>query len=78
MKFRLSDWQERALKTFVQAFLGVLMPEIIYLLQSPEPPDRFSAVAAPLLCSSLAAGLSALWNLLLAAGKEKTDDGKVS
>lgn len=68
----LKNWQERALKTFVQAFLGVLIPELIYFLNAAGESggtgtDGFRGIALmvpPVLCSSLAAGLSAVWNLL--------------
>ena len=79
----LKNWQERALKTFVQAFLGVLIPETVYLLNSAGEPERdglrgISLMVPPMLCSALAAGLSAVWTLLAERfAAERTDASAV-
>lgn len=55
-----------ALKTFVQAFFGVLVPEIAAILQVGFPenwPAFWALIAAP-LAAALAAGISAVWNRL--------------
>lgn len=62
----MKDWMIRAIKTFVQAFLGVLVPELAALLGGAD----LGALAdwgiwAPLLAAALAAGISAAWNLAL-------------
>ena len=55
----------RALKTFVQAFLGILIPEIVLILQNPDMWSDWKAVLIPFVASGLAAGISAVWNLIL-------------
>ena len=64
---KLKDWQIRAIKTFVQAFGGVLVPELVMILNSgmPENWSVFWTVLAPVICASLAAGISAAWNVIL-------------
>ena len=64
---KLKDWQIRALKTFVQAFGGVLVPEIVMILTNglPESWSALWAVFAPVICAALAAGISAAWNIIL-------------
>ena len=69
----MKDWMRRALKTFVQAFLGVLIPELALLTEDgfPETGSPLSGALMPVLAASLAAAISAVWNLLLeAAGKK--------
>ena len=68
MKKKLKDWQERALKTFVQAFCGVLVPAIIGVLANAKTPSDIvvwcKTVAFSVICSALAAGISAIWNIV--------------
>jgi len=62
----------RAVKTFIQAFAGVLVPEICIILQGHELPidiTGWRALIIPLLCSALAAGISAVWNTILNKSK---------
>ena len=66
------DWQIRAVKTFVQAFGGVLVPELVMIL-STGVPDGWSktwTLLAPVICAALAAGISAAWNVILEKLKE--------
>lgn len=68
------DWAIRAVKTFVQAFLGVLIPVVCGILSDGIPAD-FGAVKVTLisaLSAALAAGISAVWNIAL----EVRDDYK--
>lgn len=61
----MKDIVIRAVKTFVQAFFGVFIPEICVILQNPELPvdlTGWKALIIPLACSALAAGISAVWN----------------
>lgn len=53
----------RAVKTFVQAFLGVLIPELVTLLNGgfTDVPTFWKAVA-PFVAAALAAGIAAAWN----------------
>lgn len=68
----MKDWMVRALKTFVQAFFGVLIPEICIILNGgfPESISAAWVVVSPLLASALAAGISACWNIILEHLKE--------
>lgn len=79
-KFIDDVWQ-RALKTFIQAFCGVLIPEVVALLQTGiEPGQTWGAILLPIVCGALAAGISAGWNVinnwLVKSGEaeEKQDD----
>ena len=68
----MNDILVRALKTFVQAFLGVFIPEICVILNGTLPVDvsAWKAILIPLGCSALAAGISAAWNAILQRQKE--------
>ena len=62
----MKDWMIRAIKTFVQAFFGVMIPEVIAILNGGFP-TSFSmlwVVIAPFVAAGLAAGISAVWNIL--------------
>ncbi len=61
----MKDIAIRALKTFVQAFLGILIPEIILILNNQEMWSDWKAVIIPFVASGLAAGISAVWNMIL-------------
>lgn len=68
----MKDWMVRAIKTFVQAFFGVLVPEVAVLLDGGFPENWPAAWAflAPVIAAALAAGISAFWNIALEAMKE--------
>lgn len=72
----MKDWQIRALKTFAQAFGGVFVPELVMILNGGLPPDwsALKLVLIPVICSSLAAGISAAWNIILEKLKEGGSD----
>ena len=63
----MKDWMIRAIKTFVQAFFGVLVPEVVAVLQHgwPESWEAVWAYLAPVVAAALAAAISAVWNILL-------------
>lgn len=63
----MKDWMIRALKTFVQAFFGVLIPEIVVLLNGgfPESWGAAWAYLAPVVSAALAAAIAAVWNIIL-------------
>lgn len=64
-KKHIDDIWERALKTFIQAFCGVLVPEIVTLLQTGiKPGEAWGAILLPIVCGALAAGISACWNVI--------------
>jgi hypothetical protein len=63
----MKDWMIRALKTFVQAFFGVLIPEVVAVLQHgwPESWNALWAYLAPVVAAALAGGIAAVWNIIL-------------
>ena len=62
----MKDWMIRAIKTFVQAFFGVLIPELAILLNGGFPSDLSTAwkVLAPVVAAALSAAISAVWNII--------------
>lgn len=68
----MKDWMIRAIKTFVQAFFGVLVPELVTILQRGWPESWASvwAYLAPVVAAALAAAISAVWNIILERMKE--------
>lgn len=64
----MKDWKIRALKTFVETFGGVLIPEIAIILTNISSFESIHAVWVvlfPFVCSALAAGITAVWNIIL-------------
>lgn len=61
----MKDIAIRALKTFAQAFLGILIPEVILILNNQETWADWKAVLIPFVASGCAAGISAVWNMIL-------------
>ena len=49
----MKDWMIRALKTFVQAFFGILVPELVLFLNGSIPKDfeGMKVMMIPMLCS---------------------------
>lgn len=66
----------RAAKTFVQAFFGVLIPEICIILNGgfPESIGAVWVVLSPVVAAALSAGISAAWNGVLAKLKKSTEE----
>lgn len=62
----MKDWVIRSIKTFVQAFFGVLIPAICTMLNDgwPESWDRIWVVLAPTVAAALAAAICAVWNII--------------
>ena len=62
----MKDWMVRAIKTFVQAFFGVVIPEVCVILSGGFPADIDAAwlVLSPVVASALAAAISAAWNIV--------------
>ena len=69
----MKDWMLRAGKTFVQAFFGVLIPEVVLLLSGGFPASIGAAwkILSPVVSAGLAAAISAVWNLMLEAERRK-------
>jgi hypothetical protein len=61
----MKDWQVRAIKTFIQSFLGIAIPELCAVLSGTLPSTwtDWKAILLPILCSGLSAGISAVWNI---------------
>ena len=63
---QVPDWFIRTLKTFVQSFCGVLIPELCIILKGGFPPDISEAwkALAPVVAAALSAAICAAWNIL--------------
>lgn len=67
----MKDWIIRSLKTFVQTFLGVVVPEVCVLLNGGFP-DSWATVwvaLAPVVAAALSASFAAVWNIALEKSK---------
>lgn len=62
----MNDWMIRAVKTFVQAFFGVLIPEICVMLNGgfPESINAAWVLLSPVVAAALSAAISAVWNVV--------------
>lgn len=69
---QIPDWLIRTIKTFVQSFGGVLIPEICIMLNNGFPADISTAwkILAPVVAAALSAGICAVWNII----KEKLQE----
>lgn len=67
---------ERAIKTFVESFFGMLVPELSFVLSQgfPESWSAFWAIIAPVLAGAIGAGISATWNYIETKIKENSAD----
>ena len=63
----MKDWMIRAIKTFVQAFFGVLIPEVCTMLNNgwPESWDKVWIILAPTIAAALSAAICAVWNIII-------------
>ena len=62
----MPDWLIRTIKTFVQSFFGVLIPEVCIVLNGGFPASVGEAwkVLAPVVAASLSAAICAAWNII--------------
>ena len=62
----MADWLVRTLKTFVQSFFGVLIPEVCILLNGGFPESLSVAwiAIAPAVSAALSAAICAAWNII--------------
>lgn len=69
----IKDVKSRALKTFVQAFFGTLIPEVCAILANVLDFDwgKWWVYVIPLVCGALSAGISAAWNTIANALADK-------
>ncbi len=67
----MKDWVIRSIKTFVQAFFGVLIPAVCTMLNDgwPESWDKIWVILAPTIAAALSAAICAVWNII----KEELD-----
>lgn len=72
---KIKDVGMRALKTFVQAFFGVLIPEVCVILSKVTEYDwsQWYVWMLPIVCGALAAGISAAWNGIINATHKEID-----
>ena len=69
---KIKDVGSRALKKFVQALFGVLIPQIVMMLNDYMSFDWGSwTTYLPLITAALAAGISAAWNGIINATGDK-------
>lgn len=66
-KTAMPDWMTRALKTFVQTFFGVVIPELCVLLNGGFPANwpALWTYLSPVIAAALAAAISAAWNIII-------------
>ena len=64
---KTKDVLERALKTFIQAFLGSITINSFMLVQDI---DGFKAVLCSTLIAGVSAGTSAVWNMIINYNEE--------
>jgi hypothetical protein len=66
VKKMITDIKSRAIKTFVQAFLGTLIPEVCAILAKVLEFDwgKWYVYVIPIVCGALSAGISAAWNTI--------------
>ena len=77
----MKDWMVRALKTFVQAFFGVLIPEACSIIAQGSLLEGWSVFAklrAPFVGAALAAGISAVWNITTEVLKKQEEENAES
>ena len=68
---KINDIWSRALKTFIQAFFGVLIPQVVAMLNDYMSFDWSNwTTYLPLITAALAAGISAGWNALINASNK--------
>jgi len=68
----MPDWLIRTIKTFVQSFFGVLIPEIALILNGGFPASVADAwkILAPIVAAALSAAICAAWNIIAEQLKE--------
>ena len=66
---KIKDVGRRAAKTFVQAFLGAIIPQVVLILTHVFDYDwsNWLTWGFPIITGALAAGISAAWNGIINA-----------
>lgn len=72
---KMADWLVRAIKTFIQAFFGVLIPAVVAMLNNgwPESWSAVWVILAPTIAAALAAAIAAVWNIILEHLQSKSE-----
>ena len=78
---KITDLWQRAGKTFIQALLGALIPQVVLVLTNVLDYDwsNFLTWGLPIITGALAAGISAAWNAIINTTsiiEEATNDSK--
>ena len=62
----MPDWLIRTIKTFVQSFFGVLIPEVCVMLNNGFPADlpAMWKILASVIAAALFAAICAAWNII--------------
>lgn len=62
----IPDWLIRTIKTFIQSFFGVVIPEVCIILNGgfPASVDEAWKVLAPVVAAALSAAICAAWNII--------------
>jgi len=70
----MPDWLVRTIKTFIQSFFGVLIPEVCIILNGGFPADISALwkILSPIVAAALSAAICAAWNIL--SEKLKVED----
>ena len=74
---KINDIWSRAGKTFVQAFFGVLIPQIVLILTNVMDYDwsKWYVWGIPIISGALASAISVTWNSIInEADKKKNED----
>lgn len=72
---KIKDVGSRALKTFAQAFFGVLIPQIVMMLNNYMDFDWGAwTTYLPIITGALAAGISAAWNMIINATSKEIEE----
>lgn len=61
----MKDWMVRALKTFVQAAGSFIVADITVLSEAMTDISAFRQTLITVLVGAVAAGISAVWNIVL-------------
>ena len=78
-KFDKKEILERALKTFIEGFLGSVTANFALLGSFSENPDQVKTAIVSLLVGGISAGISLVWNMVFGPlfTVDKKDDANV-
>lgn len=67
----MKDWMIRAIKTFVQAAGSFIVADITILSDAMTDMSAFKQTIVTVLVGAVAAGISAVWNIILEQTQSK-------